>query len=120
LMRNWTNTWSVTEMDKQKLIAELGRSRTHEDARRVTLALHEANEKFQRARVRAKRDEERLIGEIEVFLDDIASITGLAVGTKEFWIVASLCLDERLARVAELKKFVNRSPLQDFLDGEPR
>jgi hypothetical protein len=81
-----------------ELLKELGRTETVKDAEAAYQQIYNSTRKLEIALRRARLDERRQTAEIELFLDDLRTITGLGADSKLFWKIASLTIARRLAR----------------------
>lgn len=87
-------------MNNSLLFEELGRTQTAKDARRAYELIVEANRQLVVRLKHGRQSYQRRQAEIEVFLDDMRTITGLDFNSKLFWRIVGMTIDARLRRAA--------------------
>jgi hypothetical protein len=100
----------MSDDDKEKLRA-FGRSETVKDIEAAAAKLAQSANKFKILSAQGKAEAERRRGEMEAFLDDVASTTGLSLDDPRLLPIAALALARRLKRAGLANE--DRSPLEE-------
>jgi ribosomal protein L9 len=86
------------DVDKTKLLEELGRTQTVKDAHAAYNQIFEAQRQLAVRMKHSRQNQQKLQAEIETFLDDLKEITGLPLNSPLFATIASLTIARRLQR----------------------
>jgi len=85
-------------VDEQRIVEELGRTRTVKDVEVVYRAILEGQRQLAVRLKHARQRKEKIQAELETFYDDLRQITGLPLDSPLLQKIASLTLARRLAR----------------------
>jgi hypothetical protein len=100
--------------EKERLLAQLGRNQNVLDIERAYQGLVEWKDKVKRILARKKVDHEHALTELQLYLDDFSTITGLQPNQPLFWQILG-----RTIRLKQLRKQLGEEEeyVPAFMDG---
>jgi hypothetical protein len=104
-----------SDIEKVRLLEELGRTQTVKDAQAAYLQIWEAQRRLAVKWKHHRQNQQRLNAEVETFLDDLCDITGLKPNSPLFASIVSLTIAKRLARRGLQNEY--ESSLTNFPNG---